>query len=80
MGPTIGYAFWGELESEMFQQNFTANDDFVCGGNVGIDVPLGAHWGFNAALSYLGMDAELDGGPAMGVDPFIVKAGALYRF
>jgi len=80
VGPTIGYAFWGDLESESFQQDFAANDQFLYGLNVGVDVPFGEKWGLNAALSYLAMDAELDGGPSMGVDPFQIKIGATYKF
>jgi len=81
VGPTVGYAFWGSLESELFQQDFPANDEFLYGANVGIDIPFGeGKWGFNAALSYLVLDAELDGGPTMGVDPLQIKAGVLYKF
>lgn len=84
VGPTIAYAFWGDLKTSMFPDNFPAEDDFVFGANVGIDIPFGSgQWAFNAALTYLAADVTLEGNadePDLGVDPIQIKAGLRYRF
>jgi len=82
VGPTIGYAFWGDLKSDVFQENFPADDEFVYGVNLGIDVPFGqGAWGFAGSIGYLVSDLALQGaGADIGVDPFQLKAGVSYRF
>jgi outer membrane protein W len=82
VGPTIGYGFWGDLKLNLFPDDFPADDEFIYGVNVGVDVPFGeSHWGFSGALSYLGANLTLQGSSQeIGVSPIQVKAGAYYRF
>ena len=83
VGPTIGYAFWGDLETDLFPQNFAAEDEFIYGLNIGADVPLGGgNWAFSGALDYLFTDVNLKGSsaPDLGVDPLQFKVGVTYSF
>jgi outer membrane protein W len=85
VGPTIGYTFWGDLESDLVSDSFPVKDDFIYGVNVGIDVPFGeSHWGFSGVLNWLQIDADLEdadpGDSALGVDPLQIKVGVYYRF
>lgn len=81
-GPTLGYVFWGSIKSDLFPIDFEADDGFVFGVNLGVDVPIGdGPWAFSAALSYLFTDLEIEGGAAdIGVDPIQLKIGAGFRF
>jgi len=83
LGPTLGYAFWGDLETEVFGIEFPADDEFIYGLNLGLDVPFGqSSWSFTGALNYLLSEMSLEGssGAALGVDPLQVKVGVSYRF
>jgi len=82
VGGTIGYAFWGDLKSDLFEENFPADDELVYGVNLGIDLPFGeGAWGFAGSIGYLFSDLALEGSSAdIGVDPFQLKAGVSYRF
>ena len=84
LGPTIGYAFWGDLKSDLFAQNFAAEDEFTYGFNIGVDVPCKSeHWAFSAVVNYLVLDVSLEGQapqPDLSVDPFQFKIGIAYKF
>ena len=82
VGPTIGYAFWGDLETDVFPQDFAVEDEFIYGLNVGADVPLGgSKWAFSGALDYLFSDVSLEGSSSdLGVDPLQIKVGVSYSF
>jgi len=82
VGPTIGYTFWGDLESNVFLQEFSADGEFVYGFNVGLNVPFGdSRWGFVGGIDYLFSDLTLEGSTEdVGVNPTRVKVGASYKF
>jgi outer membrane protein W len=82
LGPTIGYGIWGDLETDLFPQDFKADDKFVYGINVGLDVPFGeSGWGFAGALNYLAADLTLEGSSDdIGFDPVQLKVGVVYKF
>jgi len=82
VGPTIGYAFWGDLKSDLFEESFPVDDEFVFGVNLGVDIPFGeGAWGFAGSIGYLFSNLALEGASAdIGVDPFQLKAGVSYRF
>ena len=82
VGPTIGYAFWGDLETAEAPQDFPAEDEFIYGLNVGADVPLGeSKWAFSGGLEYLFTEMSLEGSSSsVGVDPFQLKVGVTYSF
>jgi len=81
VGPTLGYVFWGSVDTDIFD-NFSADDDFLFGANVGIDVPLGdGPWGVSGAVRYLFTDLALEGASQdIGVDPIQLKVSVSYRF
>jgi len=81
-GPTIGYAFWGDLKSDLFDEDFPIDDEFLLGVNLGVDIPFGeGAWGFAGSIGYLLSDLTPEGsGADIGVDPFQLKAGVSYRF
>jgi hypothetical protein len=85
IGPTIGYAFWGDLKTDLFPENFAAEDEFIYGAHVALNVPFAeGKWAFSAAVDYLLTEINLEGGdssdPALGVDPLMIKLGVSYRF
>lgn len=82
VGPTIGFAFWGDLKTDIFPENFPTDDDFIVGGKLGVDIPLGeGKWGFSGSLSYLLSDIALEGGSEdIGLDPIMIQAGLVYSF
>jgi len=81
IGPTIGYVFWGSIDTDEFSSNVPTDDEFAIGANLGIDVPFGeSSWAFSAALRYLSVDLGVSGGDDIGVDPIQVKLGLSYSF
>jgi hypothetical protein len=81
LGPTLGYAFWGDLAIDVFPADFETDGEFVYGASAGLDVPFGGgKWGFTAALRYLVADVTPEGGEEIGVDPVQLGAGLAYRF
>jgi outer membrane protein W len=80
VGPTVGYAFWGDLKTDL--QSFSVDGQFVYGFNVGVDVPFGeGDWAFSAAMNYLSADVSFGGdSPDLGVSPIQLKAGVSYKF
>lgn len=81
-GPTVGYALWGDLESDVFQMDFSTDDEFIYGVNLGLDVPFGdSSWEFAAAFGLLFTDVSVEGSPSdIGMDPMVLKIGASYKF
>jgi outer membrane protein W len=82
LGPTIGFATWGDLKTTEFPEDFPVDDEFIYGVNVGLDVPFGeGKWGFSGALNYLLAGATLEGSSEeIGVNPLQVKVGISYKF
>ena len=86
VGPTVGYVFWGELDSGFFNASYPTDDEPALGVNVGIDVPIGdSPWSFAGAIRYLATDLTVGsgagiGGAEIGVDPFQLKAGLARKF
>lgn len=86
VGPTVGYVFWGDLETDFFgtQEKLDADGELAFGVNAGLNAPFaGDKWAFSAALSYLFMDATLQGSavePDLGVDPLQFRAGVSFKF
>lgn len=81
VGPTVGYVFWGAIESDEFPSDVPTDDTVALGANIGIDVPFGeSAWSFTGALRYLATDLGVEGGGDIGVDPVQVKVGVSYRF
>jgi outer membrane protein W len=78
-GPTVGYVFWGDLESAA--PSISTDDEPALGVNVGLDVPIGdTPWSFAAAVRYLATDLSIQGGADIGIDPFQIKAGLARNF
>ncbi len=82
LGPSIGYAFWGDLKTVDSPQEFPADDEFVYGVNAGIDLPLGdGGWAIGGTLRYTFSDVSLGGGSSdLGVDPLELGVGFSYSF
>ncbi len=82
LGPTVGYAFWGDLVDSTTATRTPMRSDFVYGASAGLDVPFGARWAANLGLRYLWSRV----GPASGgvagtsVNPVTARAGIAYRF
>jgi outer membrane protein W len=78
-GPTLGYAFWGDLEvaTGLGPTDFATDDELVYGGVVGLDVPFGdSRWGFASAARLLFADLSPKGAPQdIGVDPIAIEVG-----
>jgi hypothetical protein len=78
-GPTIGYAFWDDIELDSFTPEPT-DDEFLFGVNFGLDYPFGeGAWAFNAGLSYLSLDIAATNDD-IGVSPIELKVGLTYNF
>ncbi len=81
-GPTVGYAFWGDINLDDFQDASPTDDEFMFGLNGGLDYPLGeSDWSFHAGLSYLFVDVKDQDNPeAIGVNPLQLMVGFTYNF
>jgi outer membrane protein W len=80
-GPTIGYVFWGDIDTDVFPSDVSTDDEFAIGANLGIDVPLGdSPWAFSGALRYLSVDLGVSGGDDIGADPIQLKLGLSRSF
>lgn len=88
VGPTIGYAFLGDLKAENgfeFDEGQTSvgtKSQFVYGVNAGLDIPIGATTAITLGVRYLALEAEPDQ-PDSGklkVDPLFVRAGIAFKF
>ncbi|MCB1844396.1 MAG: outer membrane beta-barrel protein [Halioglobus sp.] len=72
--------------------NLDLDDSFGLAGQVGVDIPLGENWAFNAAVWYIDIDtnatitAKSAGATAakvkfdVEVDPWVYSVGIAYRF
>ena len=83
LGPTIGYAFWDDINVDTFPPTST-DDEFLFGAHFGVDYPFGEAWSFNADLSYLALDIAPSAPIApvgdIGVSPIQLKIGLGYTF
>jgi outer membrane protein W len=80
VGPTVGYAFWGDIKLDNFAMDTPTDNDFFFGANLGVDYPFGeSGWGISFGLSYYALDLPA---PAddIGVSPIQVRVGAAYSF
>jgi len=82
VAPTLGYAMWGDIESDVFLQDVPTGDEFVYGFTAGVDVPFGKEkWAFTGGLNYMFSDVTIEGSSAeLGVSPLNLRVGAAYRF
>jgi len=81
VGPTVGYAFWGDIGDKTFPVEYSTDDEFLYGASGGLDVPFGeSRWGFAAALRLLFAELPVKGGQDIGVDPIQLEAGVFYSF
>ena len=79
-GPTIGYAFWDDIELDGFPDPDSTDDEFLFGVNFGLDYPIGSGaWDFNVGLNYLVLDVTPPG-DEIGVNPIQLKVGLTYNF
>jgi outer membrane protein W len=83
LGPTIGYAFWDDINVDTFPPTST-DDDFLFGAHFGVDYPFGEAWSFYGDLSYLAIDiapsAPIAPTGDIGVSPFQLEIGLGYTF
>ena len=82
VGPTVGYAFWGDINLDDFPDAIPTDSEFLYGVNGGMDYPMGdSNWSFNAGLSYIFVDLTPEGSPvSIGVSPFQLRVGVTYNF
>lgn len=91
VGPLLGYVFYGDVgfqiqvDGETFAADFTSDDDFALGAQIGADIPFGdGPWSLNLAARYLDTNLEVtdDEGEKtdLGFDPLILSVGFGYRF
>lgn len=85
VGPTVGYAMWGDLESDFFGETFPLDDDFTYGLNLGVDAPFGeGDWFFSGVVNWLVVEAQFEdadpGDAPLDVDPLQLKLGVGKRF
>ncbi|MCP3964635.1 MAG: outer membrane beta-barrel protein [bacterium] len=88
IGPIVGYALYGDLSFDAGpegQANFTSDDDFALGAQLGVDVAIGdGPWSIDAALRYLDTDLEAtdEDGEITDIDfsPIMFSFGIGYRF
>ena len=82
LGPTLGYAMWGDFKPEGGGPSTSLKSNRVYGANFGLDVPFKGNWAFNAGLRYLWAKAEPDvsGGESIDVNPWVLTAGVSYKF
>jgi len=84
VGGGLAYVVYGDFNVDG-GGSFALEDELTWHAVIGIDVPIGdGRWGFHAAARYLETqaepsDAEGDSTP-LDVNPYIVQAGAAYRF
>lgn len=87
LGPQLAYIMYGDVSvTNEFLGEVKAKfkNELTWGVKLGIDVPLGQGWAFNGQLQYLDAKSELDEDispkPKFNAKPFILTAGATYRF
>ncbi len=88
LGPTVGYAWWGDLKPQGIASDIGNTTSIkvkgkaVYGANFGLDVPFGSNWAFNAGVRYLWAKAEPDAVDTQSIDvnPWLVNVGVSYRF
>jgi len=84
LGATVGYGFWGDLESRVLDTASSTDDSPIYGATLGVNVPFGeSKWEFSGALSYQAMEVALTGDTPsedLGINPFQLRAGVAYRF
>jgi outer membrane protein W len=81
VGPTVGYVLWGSIDSNVFPDSISTDDEPVFGANAGIDFGVGEAWGVSLGVRYLIVDlTPSDGSDGIGVDPFQLTAGVYFAF
>jgi outer membrane protein W len=88
VGPTVGYAMWGDLQPKDIAVEFDITEpqklksNLVYGVNFGLDVPFKSVWAFNANVRYLWAKVEPDSADAQSidVDPLLIAVGISYKF
>ena len=91
VGPLLGYAMFGDVgfrlqvAGETLTSDFSSDDQFALGAQVGADIPFGdGPWSLNLAARYLDASLEItdDEGEEtdLGFDPLTLSIGFGYRF
>ncbi len=87
LGPQLAYVMYGDVtlvENVLGELKAKFKDELTFGAKLGIDVPFGQGWAFNAQLQYIDAKAELDENvspkPKFNPKPMILTAGATYKF
>jgi outer membrane protein W len=96
LGPVVGWAFYGDVDWNDDDNNIgdvtvpgldatDVDDDFIYGGVVGFDWPIGGgNWTFNARGRYLVSQAEEDAEDPdtfdVDIDPWMIEVGFGYRW
>jgi len=83
LGPFVAFVTYGDLDID--GESIPIDDETAYGALVGVDVPVSkGGWSFSAVVRYLKTEAQpSESGPdsmALDVDPWIVQAGAGYKF
>lgn len=86
-GPTLGYAFWGDLKLPGGGAKLNVGGEVVYGGSAGLDVPFNDAWGFTAGLRYLKSHPTVNFGTPfppgrhdIDVNPLVARVGVFARF
>jgi len=82
IGPFVGWASLDDPTFNIFGETRRSKfgDDFVFGGQVGLDVGLGGgDWGLHFGVRYIDLTTG-DGDDKLDVNPLIGEAGIRYRF
>ncbi len=91
LGPLVAQVLFGDvglraqIAGAALAQDFSANDDFAFGGQIGADIAFGdSPWSLNLAAKYLDTSLEItdeDGEKTdLGFEPLILGVGFGYRF
>lgn len=81
VGPTVGYVLWGSIDSNVFPDSISTDDEPVFGANFGVDWGVGEAWGVSVGARYLIADlTPSDASDSIGVDPFQITAGVFFSF
>ncbi len=91
VGPLLAHVLFGDvglraqIAGESLAQDFSSNDDFALGAQIGADIAFGGGpWSLNLAAKYLDTSLEITDGEGeetdLGFEPLILSVGFGYRF
>ena len=90
-GPMLGYVSFSDVgfrvqaDGETLDADFSSNDEFALGAQIGADIPLGdGPWSLNLAAKYLDVSLKVTDSEGeetdLGFDPLILGVGIGYSF